>query len=77
MSDHIKGAAARAILAGLLAGCPRGDTSDVCQFCEKRKLTFDEMFEWVQSLSEDEVLELILTHDECHNAKLIDHTLDV
>lgn len=59
----------RSVLLGLTDGCPLGDDIRGCPIQERQRMSCADSFEWVRSLSVDELSELYLTHRECLKAR--------
>ena len=62
--------AARATLIGLLVGCPHGHTSGNCPLAGKRRLAFPELLEWVQSIPDAELQDILFAHYRCSETML-------
>ena len=62
---------ARTMLAGLVIECPRLKESKNCSLREKRKQPFADKFNWVTSLSDDELVNTYAAHCKCLKTKEI------
>lgn len=62
----------RALLFGLLVNCIfSGGTGDNCPLTElRRSLTIEEKYDYVMSLSKNEVTSILVQHEECFEQKL-------
>lgn len=61
---------ARAKLLALVIECPMSDDFKTCLFYEKRELSLPHIFEWIHSLSDQELRDICLAHGTCLKAKV-------
>lgn len=61
---------ARFAMYGRLLRCPLGDNPEECPLCDIRKLPMEKRITWLESKTDQEVIELYDLHSACLTHKL-------
>ena len=66
------GERARLAMRGRLLRCPFGDNPSDCPLYEIRKLPLEERFAWLDSKTDEELIDLFFQHARCLEYKVKD-----
>ena len=65
MPDRKRPESTRTIVVGLIIRCPRDTEIESCPLPIERQLSFAEKYNWVKSLSDNDILDVFSSHCEC------------